>query len=175
MKKIVTFLELIIGNNGIKSENVKKLFEKKNMFCIVIINFNKIPGKIEKLISDKFSSKLSHIFDFRIFNFYYAFGLVDLCRKIIQKIIIYSNGNLHTTYLKYWLSFEIFYLSNGVASLILYSLTKNKIKIINEISFLMVKNLNSRNWEYYVVFLKMFLENYGDINIIKKNYKKLIV
>nr|UXY88309.1 hypothetical protein Cry52Nrm2_p118 [Cryptomonas curvata] len=175
MKKIVTFLELIIGNNGIKSENVKKLFEKKNIFYVVIINSKKIPGKIEKLISDNFSTKSFHIFDFRIFNFYFSFGLVDLCRKIIQKIIIYSNGNLHTTFLKYWLSFETCYISNGVASLILYSLTKNKIKIINEINFLMVKNLNSRNWEYYVVFLKMFLENYGDINIIKKNYKKFFV
>ena len=158
IKKIFSILELISGNTNIKNENTKKLWKIKNIFYFFQINSDKIPGKIEKLFSTIIVNKTFKISDLNILNFFFKFGLVDLSRKIILKTIIYSNGNFHSVFLRHWFAIEAYYNSKGIVYLIFISFINHNIKIVNEISFILTKNLNFEYWHSYMEYLKTFLE-----------------
>jgi hypothetical protein len=173
-KKIFIILEIIAGNNNFRNFYHKKSDQIKEFFCFINIHSNKTPGKTEKLISNMLSTKVLNIAKFKTFNFFFRYGLVDLYRKIIQKTILFSDGILHLKILKYWLNNEIYWNSNKVMRIIFISFVKRKIKIKNENLCLIVKNLYLQNWEYYIEYLKIFLETYGDLNLLKKNFKNLV-
>ena len=173
-KKIFTILELIAGNSNFKNSCIIKMDKIKDFCYFMNINSNKTPGKVEKLISIIKFDKILNITNFKIFNSFFKFGLIDLYRKVIQKTVIFSHGDLHLMFLKYWFNTEIFCNSKGIIFLLFLSFIKRKKNIKDENIRLITKNLHTRHWDYYLEYLKIFLQVYYDLNLLKINLKILM-